>query len=292
MLSITDYGYTGQRDNSYIKLMDYDFRWYNPELARFVSPDSIVPNIANPQSLNRYSYVVNRPINFNDPTGHDYCDFIDNRNRDDCDSGLSRIASNRNRKYSPSEKEHFPSKGEENCVPAPGQWLCDLNVLTEDSSHYYELTNIVCPASWKCTEKEMIYYLSLFAYPGQNPFNGPALPNTNYSVRPPFGSFSWVPPIYNLGLIQVSTRDGGLTSINTTMKSHIFCCGTVERTLTQDPGGAWIVTTVGSGSNSSSFTVGLNNSAGPVLFDSMDSHMLSYILDKKFPDITAPPPPW
>jgi len=67
----TDYGYTGQRDDSYIKLMDYDFRWYKPELGRFISPDSIVPNHADPQSLNRYSYVANRPINFNDPTGHE-----------------------------------------------------------------------------------------------------------------------------------------------------------------------------------------------------------------------------
>ena len=32
-------------------------------------PDSIIPD-GNPQSLNRYSYVNNEPINHNDPTGH------------------------------------------------------------------------------------------------------------------------------------------------------------------------------------------------------------------------------
>ncbi len=66
----TDFGYTFQRNNSYIKLLDYRFRSYSPDLGRFISPDSIIPNLSNPQSLNRYSYVNNRPINFNDPSGH------------------------------------------------------------------------------------------------------------------------------------------------------------------------------------------------------------------------------
>jgi len=58
--------------------MDYRSRWYDPELGRFISPDSIIPNAANPQSWNRYSYVQNRPILFNDPTGHrEECDSID-----------------------------------------------------------------------------------------------------------------------------------------------------------------------------------------------------------------------
>ncbi len=36
-----------------------------------MQPDSIIPNPANPQSWNRYSYVENRPILFNDPFGRD-----------------------------------------------------------------------------------------------------------------------------------------------------------------------------------------------------------------------------
>jgi RHS repeat-associated protein len=70
LITQTDYGYTGQRANSYIKLLDYRSRWMDPELGRFLQPDSIIPNAANPQSWNRYSYVSNRPILFNDPTGH------------------------------------------------------------------------------------------------------------------------------------------------------------------------------------------------------------------------------
>ena len=49
-----------------------------PYLNRFLSADSIVPNPANPQSFNRYSYVLNRPLILTDPSGHmpsDGCGF-------------------------------------------------------------------------------------------------------------------------------------------------------------------------------------------------------------------------
>ena len=45
-------------------------RYYHPQLGRFVSPDSIVPEPANPQSHNRYAYAYNSPLNYTDPTGH------------------------------------------------------------------------------------------------------------------------------------------------------------------------------------------------------------------------------
>ena len=48
----------------------YNARYYLPGLGRFLSADTIVPDPQNPQSLNRYTYVLNSPINFSDPTGH------------------------------------------------------------------------------------------------------------------------------------------------------------------------------------------------------------------------------
>jgi hypothetical protein len=42
----------------------------SPYINRFLQPDTIIPNPANPQSLNRFGYVLNNPIRFNDPTGH------------------------------------------------------------------------------------------------------------------------------------------------------------------------------------------------------------------------------
>ena len=45
-------------------------RFYDPYVARFLSPDSIIPDPANPQSLNRYSYVYNNSLKYTDPSGH------------------------------------------------------------------------------------------------------------------------------------------------------------------------------------------------------------------------------
>ena len=42
----------------------------SPYINRFVQPDTLIPDLSNPQSWNRYSYVTNRPVNFSDPTGH------------------------------------------------------------------------------------------------------------------------------------------------------------------------------------------------------------------------------
>jgi hypothetical protein len=137
----------------------------------------------------------------------------------------------------------------------------------------------------------MIYYLSLFAYPGQDPLDGPAIPSKLYSVSPPFGWFPEGPQPYNpyrLGLIQVVASNGGLTSINITQPSHIFCCGKVERTLTQDTSGNWIVTTVGSGSNSNAFIADVNQGLGPQLFQNEDTLRLIYIMDQKFPEPFPP----
>jgi hypothetical protein len=50
--------------------MDYKARFYDSSLGRFIQPDTIIPDMSNPQAWNRYAYVYNNPILFNDPSGH------------------------------------------------------------------------------------------------------------------------------------------------------------------------------------------------------------------------------
>ena len=46
------------------------YRFYGSTLGRFLKPDSLVANAADPQSWNLYAYVRNNPANATDPTGH------------------------------------------------------------------------------------------------------------------------------------------------------------------------------------------------------------------------------
>ncbi|MBL8151503.1 MAG: hypothetical protein JNN15_16380, partial [Blastocatellia bacterium] len=44
-------------------------RYYAFNLGRFTSPDPLAGKATNPQQLNRYTYVLNNPLRFTDPTG-------------------------------------------------------------------------------------------------------------------------------------------------------------------------------------------------------------------------------
>ncbi len=44
-------------------------RYYSSGLGGFMSPDPLSGSIGNPQSLNRYAYVMNNPVNMIDPSG-------------------------------------------------------------------------------------------------------------------------------------------------------------------------------------------------------------------------------
>jgi hypothetical protein len=49
-------------------------RYYAGSIGRFVSADTLVPDPADPQSFNRYSYTLNNPVKYIDPSGH--CVFV------------------------------------------------------------------------------------------------------------------------------------------------------------------------------------------------------------------------
>jgi len=70
----TDKRYTGHQREGEFYFMKA--RFYDPLVGRFLQPDSVVPDPADPQALNRYSYVVNNPLRYTDPYGYWFHDTI------------------------------------------------------------------------------------------------------------------------------------------------------------------------------------------------------------------------
>jgi hypothetical protein len=68
-------------------LRNHLFKSSSPYINHFLSADTIVPGYSDPQNLNRYSYVRNNPLRYNDPTGH-MADYGGNEGGGGCNSIL------------------------------------------------------------------------------------------------------------------------------------------------------------------------------------------------------------
>jgi RHS repeat-associated protein len=62
-------GFTGHEMLDEVGLIDMGGRVYDPETGRFLSPDPFVQAPENSQNLNQYSYVLNNPLSYTDPSG-------------------------------------------------------------------------------------------------------------------------------------------------------------------------------------------------------------------------------
>ncbi|WP_213807878.1 RHS repeat-associated core domain-containing protein [Granulicella sp. dw_53] len=84
-LGATEQHFTGKERDSESGNDYFGARYYASSMGRFVSPDPSVLDFAdlgNPQSLNLYSYALNNPLKYIDPTGLDQC-IWDDGTRDD-----------------------------------------------------------------------------------------------------------------------------------------------------------------------------------------------------------------
>ena len=72
-------GYTGHEHMDGFGLINMNGRMYDPVIGRVLSPDPFVSSATSTQSYNRYSYCLNNPLRYTDPTGyHQHPDGWDN----------------------------------------------------------------------------------------------------------------------------------------------------------------------------------------------------------------------
>ena len=62
-------GYTGHEMLNEFGIINMNGRLYDPMLGRFFSPDNYVQAPGNSQNFNRYSYCLNNPLKYTDPSG-------------------------------------------------------------------------------------------------------------------------------------------------------------------------------------------------------------------------------
>src|SRR5690606_38087287 len=68
--AITTRSFTGHEMMDETGLVHMNGRVYDPAISRFIQPDPIIQSPFETQSLNRYSYVWNNPMNSTDPNGY------------------------------------------------------------------------------------------------------------------------------------------------------------------------------------------------------------------------------
>ena len=129
--------------------------------------------------------------------------------------------------------------------------------------------NLICPAIYHCTETEMMYFLSRFAYPGQNPFE-PVTSGGTYTVRFPGTSIPG-------GQIRSFVSDDGLHAVNKTLLNHFLYDGVAVRTVFKGVDDNWYVSTHSYGNNYYG-TAGANNSMGPNIFNAADQQMYYQVI--------------
>lgn len=74
-------GYTGHEHLDKLGLIHMNGRVYDSELGRFLSADPLIQFSKNLQSYNRYSYVLNNPMSYTDPSGFSLKKMVKNTRR-------------------------------------------------------------------------------------------------------------------------------------------------------------------------------------------------------------------
>lgn len=120
-ITVTDKKFTGQQDEgTAFGLYNYGARFYSTVLGRFISGDPIGVNAGDAQSLDRYSYVLNNPLKYTDPTGL-------------CPKGMSRNTCNRYNAQQTAQRLQREANARRGIPDASGSSSSGLQMLSADS---------------------------------------------------------------------------------------------------------------------------------------------------------------
>ncbi|SAL52446.1 RHS repeat-associated core domain-containing protein [Caballeronia concitans] len=148
-------GFTGHEhvDDGW-NLIDMKGRFYDPVLGRFLTPDPFTPRPLNPQSWNRYAYVLNNPLTLRDPSGFNGSDDDSGSTKDnDTDSASGHASPSDTRSGAPSPQysdtkgnPSYSSTKHEGEIPKNGETVYAPGITTMQQ----------CLADAKCADAHVI----------------------------------------------------------------------------------------------------------------------------------------
>jgi RHS repeat-associated protein len=97
------YKFTGKERDTESGLDNFGARYYGSSMERMMSPDPVGGSLANPQTLNKYAYVMNNPLRYSDPTGLYGC-------ADDAKGATEHCTSDADKRFEASRQHHLQSK--------------------------------------------------------------------------------------------------------------------------------------------------------------------------------------
>jgi hypothetical protein len=137
----------------------------SPYINRFLQPDTIIPNLAYPQAFNRFGYVLNNPIRFNDPSGHVVCEV-----GEPCGPGATYVAETSVAQMSVNLKKKIKEKYGIEMSDAGGKAWDPSNMLLAYSSLYN--INIALKGNLKSLVQGAIFQLREYVPTNENCPNG------------------------------------------------------------------------------------------------------------------------
>ncbi|MBX7227806.1 MAG: hypothetical protein K1X55_17355, partial [Chitinophagales bacterium] len=90
---VLDRGYTGHQHLKEFGIINMNGRLYDPIVGRMLNPDNFVQDATSTQAYNRYSYVVNNPLKYSDPSGwlRNYISYDDILGHQSLQEGLAQV---------------------------------------------------------------------------------------------------------------------------------------------------------------------------------------------------------
>jgi len=138
------YQYEGKEYDSRVGDTDYNARKFKQDWGIFGQPDTIIQNVYDSQSLNRYSFERNSPYNKIDPTGHVFwaVNFVNkakelfNKALDSIDASIKQASNNVKKAFTPKNPVEHVAKGVYDITAGPYVDLASYGA----EEYYYQST--------------------------------------------------------------------------------------------------------------------------------------------------------